>query len=427
MRLEQCANDDFTMVSPFLDYPRIFYYLKESNIDITVKHTIESPEGAWYPVQVSYFDKNVDYFALMNPLVFKNKLKLIFFYHEADDPRIISRRIKQLCDDYNYHNVAFVSGNSVAGDYKYCYYWPEIEYMYQRTVDFSKASLTHFKRRSKHFMALCRIDKPERRIFMSNLWKNGLDKHGYFSYCQEQLNQHNDYAGIDLYDEFLAEQEQLGQEFIKAGPFYVDNLTSEQRNNYSVLTDDMYQDSYFNFVLESFICIDGSGGQSITEKTWKPILHCQPFICLAEHHHLRHLRELGYHTFDNIIDAKLFASKLESEGIQTYFENENLINLDPLLSNALGGIRLKVSESDFLQAQKVLVEYSQIALEGDDGKPLECPKCKSIKIKNGVKDFTGFRGIVSFILALTFFIVPLSHKSKYRCKNCEHLFSFKSR
>jgi len=64
----------------------------------------------------------------------------------------------------------------------------------------------------------------------------------------------------------------------------------------------MYQDSYFNFVLESFICIDGSGGQSITEKTWKPILHCQPFICLAEHHHLRHLHELGYHTFDNIID-----------------------------------------------------------------------------------------------------------------------------
>ena len=132
-------------------------------------------------------------------------------------------------------------------------------------------------------------------------------------------------------------------------------------------------------------------------------------------------------TFDNIIDAKLFASKLESEGIQTYFENENLINLDPLLSNALGGIRLKVSESDFLQAQKVLVEYSQVALEGDDGKPIECPKCKSIKIENGVKDFTGFRGIVSFILALTFFIVPLSHKSKYRCKNCGHLFSFKSR
>ena len=302
LTLEQCANNNFTMQSPYLDYPRIFYYLKESNIDVEVKHTPQASEGAWYPITVSWFDHTVDYFELVNPLVFENKLKIVFFYQEADNPLHINERIKELCRKHDYYNVAFVSGNSRADQYEYTWYWPEVEYMFQRQVDFSKASLTHFKRRSKHYMALCRIDKLERRIFMSNLWKNGLDKRGYFSYCQEQLDQHNDYSGIDLYDEFLAEQDQLGKEFIKAGPFYVDSLTSEQRNDYSVLSDDMYQDSYFNFVLESFINIDGSGGQSMTEKTFKPILYCQPFICVAEHHHLKHLRELGYHTFDNIID-----------------------------------------------------------------------------------------------------------------------------
>ena len=179
---EKCVGSDFTMESPFLDYPRIFYYLKESKIDVQVKHTPEAQEGAWYPITVSWFDHTVDYFAVVDPLVFKNKLKIVFFYQEADDPRIISRRIQELCNDYNYHNVAFVSGNSLSSDYKYCYYWPEVEYIYQRSVDFSKASLTHFKRRSKHFTALCRIDKLERRIFMSNLWKNGLHTNGYFSY-----------------------------------------------------------------------------------------------------------------------------------------------------------------------------------------------------------------------------------------------------
>lgn len=302
LTLEQCANNNFTMQSPYLDYPRIFYYLKESDIDVEVKHTPQASEGAWYPITVSWFDHTVDYFELVNPLVFENKLKIVFFYQEADNPLHINERIKELCRKHDYYNVAFVSGNSRADQYEYTWYWPEVEYMFQRQVDFSKASLTHFKRRSKHYMALCRIDKLERRVFMSNLWKNGLDKRGYFSYCQEQLDQHNDYSGIDLYDEFLAEQDQLGKEFIKAGPFYVDSLTSEQRNDYSVLSDDMYQDSYFNFVLESFINIDGSGGQSMTEKTFKPILYCQPFICVAEHHHLKHLRELGYHTFDNIID-----------------------------------------------------------------------------------------------------------------------------
>ena len=299
---EKCVVDDPSLESPFLDYPRIFYYLKESKIDVEVKHTTEAQEGAWYPIQVGYFDKSVDYFALVNPLVFKNKLKIIFFYHEADDPRMISRRIKQLCDDYNYHNVAFVSGNSVASDYKYCYYWPELEYMYQRSVDFSKASLTHFNARSKHFTALCRIDKLWRKVFMANLWDQGLHNRGYFSYCQENLGEQDDWDSFDLYNEFLAEHKQVCDDFIKAGPFYVDDLTSKQRNDYSVLMDDIYQDSYFSYVMETFIDVDKSGGQFITEKTFKPILHCQPFICLAEHNHLKHLRELGYHTFDNIFD-----------------------------------------------------------------------------------------------------------------------------
>jgi len=299
---ELCANDDFTMVSPFLDYPRIFYYLNESNIDVTVKHTDEAREGAWYPVTVSWFDFTLDYLELLNPLVFKNNLKIVFFYQEADNPQHIDKRIRELCDQHNYYNVAFVSGNSVADQYEYTWYWPEIEYMYQRTVDFSKASLTHFKRRSKHFMALCRIDKLWRKVFMANLWQQGLHNRGYFSYCQENLGEQDDWDGVDLYNEFLSEQNQICKDFIKAGPFFVDDLTSEQRNDYSVLMDDMYQDSYFSYVMETFIDVDNSGGQFITEKTLKPILHCQPFICLAEHNHLKHLRELGYHTFDNIFD-----------------------------------------------------------------------------------------------------------------------------
>ena len=90
---ELCVGSDFTMVSPYLDYPRIFYYLKESKIDVEVKHTPEAPEGAWYPITVSWFDHTVDYFELVNPLVFKNKLKIVFFYQEADNPQYIDKRI----------------------------------------------------------------------------------------------------------------------------------------------------------------------------------------------------------------------------------------------------------------------------------------------------------------------------------------------
>jgi DNA-directed RNA polymerase subunit RPC12/RpoP len=130
-------------------------------------------------------------------------------------------------------------------------------------------------------------------------------------------------------------------------------------------------------------------------------------------------------TFENVIDANLFASKLESENIQTYLENDNTINLDPLLSNALGGVRVKVSESDYLVAHKIMQEYSQGPIINDSGEEIVCPICSSKNIENGIKDFNGFKGIVTFLIALAFFVIPLSGQTKYRCKDCANLFKSK--
>lgn len=127
-------------------------------------------------------------------------------------------------------------------------------------------------------------------------------------------------------------------------------------------------------------------------------------------------------TFDNMIDARLFASKLESEEIQTYLENENTITLDPLLSNALGGVRLKVAESDFLVAQKLLLEYSAKPIVDDEGMIIHCPQCGSNKLENGVRDFSGVKGVISFLVALFLFVVPLNSSTSYRCLSCGHLF-----
>lgn len=127
-------------------------------------------------------------------------------------------------------------------------------------------------------------------------------------------------------------------------------------------------------------------------------------------------------TFENIIDARLFASKLESEGVQTYIENEHTITIDPLLSNALGGIRVMVTESDYLIAHKLLTEYSNTAIVDEEGVEMTCPKCGSESIENGIKDFGGFKGAISFVIALIFFVVPLSKYTKYRCRKCTHLF-----
>ncbi len=51
-------------------------------------------------------------------------------------------------------------------------------------------------------------------------------------------------------------------------------------------------------------------------------------------------------TFDNAIDVALLKSKLESEGVICYVFDEYTVTINPLLSNGIGGIKLKINEND---------------------------------------------------------------------------------
>jgi hypothetical protein len=90
--------------------------------------------------------------------------------------------------------------------------------------------------------------------------------------------------------------------FIAAGPFHVDDLDTHAHNAYSQNMTQLYEDSYFNVVLETMIDVDGSGGQLISEKTCKPMFNNQFFVVVSSADHQRHLRELGYQTFGRCID-----------------------------------------------------------------------------------------------------------------------------
>jgi hypothetical protein len=174
--------------------------------------------------------------------------------------------------------------------------------MYWRSVDLRSGGVLHTQPRNKQYMALCRIDKIWRNAFMSTLWARGLHKQGYFSYNQVDLGQEDDYYGCALNNEYLEQLQPQMDSFVAAGPFSVDNLDSTQHNTYSVNPEHMYEDSYFNIVLETVLDTDNSGGAFVTEKTFKPIFNNQFFIEVAAAGTLSHLKELGYKTFDLCID-----------------------------------------------------------------------------------------------------------------------------
>ena len=291
-----------------LDYPRILYYLHQCRIPKQVVATAGAPAGAWYPVVLGWFNFSADYLAMISPAAHKRiqqkQMKLIFTYHEGDNPARMRERINQLCADHviDPEQVWLISGNSSADLVPGCVYWPELEFMYWRTVDQSAGAQYHLQPRSQAFTGLCRIDKLWRKVFMSELWTNGLHHKGYFSYTQHLLGGEDDYFGCALRNSYLAEKQSQCDQFIASGPFLVDELDTNAHNNYAANMTDLYSDSYFNIVLETMIDVDDSGGEFVTEKTFKPIFNNQFFVAVSSHNHMAHLRDLGYRTFGRVID-----------------------------------------------------------------------------------------------------------------------------
>ena len=59
-------------------------------------------------------------------------------------------------------------------------------------------------------------------------------------------------------------------------------------------------------------------------------------------------------TFNFPHEIIILKSILENEGILFYFQNENLISINPMATIAYGGINLKINPKDSLIVQNIL-------------------------------------------------------------------------
>jgi hypothetical protein len=57
-------------------------------------------------------------------------------------------------------------------------------------------------------------------------------------------------------------------------------------------------------------------------------------------------------TYDSVAKAHLAKSKLEAFGIECFLADENIIGLNPLYNQALGGIKLKYSKKTIRRQAK---------------------------------------------------------------------------
>ena len=136
-------------------------------------------------------------------------------------------------------------------------------------------------------------------------------------------------------------------------------------------------------------------------------------------------------TFTFPQDAYLAKAFMESEGIETFLKDELTVQMHPFYSNAIGGVKLQVRESDFENGLVILKTGGYIKSKNSEEIKVEkipfdkttnkiiCPFCQSDNIGKR-KDFNKLTLLFSLVLGVIF---PL-YKKSYQCYDCDKVWKF---
>ena len=117
-------------------------------------------------------------------------------------------------------------------------------------------------------------------------------------------------------------------------------------------------------------------------------------------------------SYDNYITANLHLQQLEEEGIRAYLQDENISIINPVLSNASGGIKLVVYEEQLQRALEIIN-----SIEERYRTSISCPRCKSnnIHLVANIKKASNW---YTAILTSFFGNYAVPANTVYRCFEC---------
>jgi hypothetical protein len=200
------------------------------------------------------------------------------------------------------------------------------------------------------FLFLCRHWKLHRLMILSKLHKLGNLFNNNTSWDNKFYNQ-------NVIDEFLRHDDNKElAEILKSTPKYVDINDLTKIAGYGFENKDIYLSSYISIVSESMFFQRREDGDVyvefptgyLSEKIWKPIGHCQPFILAGPAHSLKYIRSLGFKTFAPFID-------------ESYDDETDDFKRMEMILNEIENFTKKSKEEkiEFLNNIKDIVKYNQ--------------------------------------------------------------------
>lgn len=122
------------------------------------------------------------------------------------------------------------------------------------------------------------------------------------------------------------------------------------------------------------------------------------------------------YSYDNYVSAHIAMGRLEEDNIKCWLKDEYTVTIDPILTNAIGGIKLMVAS---LQAERAISILRKLENEHKALHP--CPKCDSLNIEL-VSTPRKTANWVSAIFGFLFASYAMPVEKVMHCFDCGHEF-----
>jgi len=122
--------------------------------------------------------------------------------------------------------------------------------------------------------------------------------------------------------------------------------------------------------------------------------------------------------FRDVQNAYLAKGLLDSAGIESFLFDENIVRMDWLYSNLVGGVKLRVREEDAAEALELLdagkAEDSEAEV-AEEPVPERCPNCRSTDVAH-----QPLMKRLAYLSVLLGFPMPVKHVG-WKCGFCGHV------
>ena len=121
-------------------------------------------------------------------------------------------------------------------------------------------------------------------------------------------------------------------------------------------------------------------------------------------------------SFDNYIEANIVMTMLRDHDINCHLKDEHIITIDPLLSPALGGMKLMVHYAHIDRAWDLIDQAEKQYLSS-----IACPICKKHDLK-AISVTKKYKCRLSALASMLLNGQPVSVTKMYQCKACGYDF-----